>query len=42
VLARWPDYELAGEVVRARSTLLRQIASAQVVFDPGVADARVG
>jgi cytochrome P450 len=32
VLARWPDYELAGEVVRAPSTLFRQITRAPVLF----------
>ncbi|HWD52257.1 MAG TPA: cytochrome P450 [Acidimicrobiales bacterium] len=32
VLARWPDYQLAGEVVRAPSTLFRQITRAPVLF----------
>jgi cytochrome P450 len=34
VLARWPDYALAGEVVRAPSTLFRQITRAPVLFAP--------
>jgi cytochrome P450 len=34
VLARWPDYELTGEVVRAPSTLFRQITRAPVLFAP--------
>jgi cytochrome P450 len=34
VLARWPDYQLVGEVVRAPSTLFRQITQAPVLFSP--------
>jgi cytochrome P450 len=34
VLARWPDYQLVGEVVRAPSTLFRQITRAPVLFNP--------
>ncbi|HVB92967.1 MAG TPA: cytochrome P450 [Acidimicrobiales bacterium] len=34
VLARWPDYALAGDVVRAPSTLFRQITRAPVLFAP--------
>ena len=34
VLARWPDYQLVGEVVRAPSTLFRQITRAPVLFGP--------
>jgi cytochrome P450 len=34
VLARWPDYQLVGEVVRAPSTLFRQITRAPVLFAP--------
>jgi cytochrome P450 len=34
VLARWPDYQLVGEVVRAPSTLFRQITRAPVLFSP--------
>lgn len=34
VLARWPWYQLAGPVVRAPSTLLRQVAAVPVVFAP--------
>jgi hypothetical protein len=35
VLRRWPGYEVAGPVVRAPSTLLRQITSVPVRFAPG-------
>jgi cytochrome P450 len=34
VLARWPDYQLVGEVGRAPSTLFRQITRAPVLFSP--------
>ena len=34
VLARWPNYVLAGEVVRAPSTLFRQITRAPILFAP--------
>lgn len=34
VLARWPRYEIAGDVVTAPSTLLRQIARVPVRFAP--------
>jgi cytochrome P450 len=34
VLARWPGYQLVGEVVRAPSTLFRQITQAPVLFSP--------
>ena len=33
VLTRWPDYRIAGEVVRAPSTLLRQISSVPIIFE---------
>ena len=34
VLSRWPDYQLVGEIVRASSTLFRQITRAPVLFTP--------
>jgi cytochrome P450 len=34
LLARWPDYEIDGEVVRMPSTLLRQIGSMPVLLQP--------
>jgi cytochrome P450 len=34
VLARWPDYQRVGEIVRAPSTLFRQITRAPVLFTP--------
>jgi cytochrome P450 len=34
VLARWPDYQVVGDVVRTPSTLLRQISSVPVLFEP--------
>ncbi len=34
VLGRWPDYEIAGEIERAPSTLLRQVSRAPVRLAP--------
>jgi cytochrome P450 len=34
VLARWPEYRVVGEIVRSPSTLLRQISSVPVIFQP--------
>ena len=38
VLARWPDYRLAGPPEPVPSTLLRQIAHLPVLFDPAAAE----
>ena len=38
LLARWPDYRLAGPPEAVPSTLLRQIAHLPVLFDPAAAE----
>jgi cytochrome P450 len=35
VLARWPDYELAGEIERLPSRLARGVAHLPVLLEPG-------
>lgn len=35
LLRRWPDYQIVGPVIRAPSTLLRQIRSVPVLLAPG-------
>jgi len=34
ILARWPHYEVSGEVTTVPSTLLRQYSSVPVIFEP--------
>lgn len=36
-LRRWPNYELAGEVVRVPSTLLRQVSRLPILLEPALA-----
>jgi cytochrome P450 len=35
ILARWPDYELAGEIERLPSRLARGVAHLPVLLEPG-------